>query len=417
MACGKAVLEQLGALDEYKFVSTVPDHLECPICVAPLKDPVQVLGCGHRFCETCIKPVMRQRSPSCPGCRQSINKDKVFEDAACRRRVLELLVKCPYVGCSWQGELRDIEGHKSKCPYELLQCTNSNCEDKIIRMNLDTHVNSECHWRKCSCSYCKETYPFCEELEHILVCKQFPMKCACGCIKDCIPRSQMEKHVQEECPLTTIECSFKHIGCEEKFERKEAKSHKEAYVERHLELACDKLQRQDVLIQDLRKELQEMKRTTFLWKIEKFSSFRKKKFSEVEMKSDSFYTGPNGGSGYHVRVVMWSDDICYNSSSEEFLAIEILKGKYDVLLEWPFQKTVTYILIDQNHKYSERKNISKCVTYDESKRYLADYYHKKKLGSFCPYLLSSSGHNISSSGFSGSYVKDDTIYIQVEIDR
>ena len=167
----------------------------------------------------------------------------------------------------------------------------------------------------------------------------------------------------------------------------------------------------------MRRELQEMKRTTFLWKIEKFSSFKKKKFSEVEMKSESFYTGPNGGSGYHVRVVMWSDDICYNSSSEEFLGIEILKGKYDVLLEWPFQKTVTYTLIDQNHKYSERRNISKCVTYDESKLYLADYYHKKKLGSFCPYLLSSSGHNISSSDFPGSYVKDDTIYIQVEIDR
>ena len=26
----------------------------------------------------------------------------------------------------------------------------------------------------------------------------------------------MEKHVQYDCPLTTVECSFKHIGCKEK---------------------------------------------------------------------------------------------------------------------------------------------------------------------------------------------------------
>lgn len=167
----------------------------------------------------------------------------------------------------------------------------------------------------------------------------------------------------------------------------------------------------------MRRELQEMKKTTYLWKIDKFSSFKKKKFSEVELKSESFYTGSSSTCGYHVRVIMWSDDICYNSNSEEFLGIEILKGKHDVLLEWPFQKTVTYTLIDQNHKYSDRKNISKCVTYKESQRYLADYYQKKKLGSFCPYLLSSSEHNICSNDSLGIFIKDDTVYIKVEIDH
>ena len=43
----------------YEFVDEVPDKLRCSICLLPLKDPVQVTKCGHRFCKGCIDPILR----------------------------------------------------------------------------------------------------------------------------------------------------------------------------------------------------------------------------------------------------------------------------------------------------------------------------------------------------------------------
>ena len=36
-------------------------------------------------------------------------KYQIFPDAACHRKILDLTVKCPHVGCSWTGELRAVE--------------------------------------------------------------------------------------------------------------------------------------------------------------------------------------------------------------------------------------------------------------------------------------------------------------------
>ena len=34
---------------------------------------------------------------------------QIFPDAACHRKILDLTVKCPHLGCSWTGELRAVE--------------------------------------------------------------------------------------------------------------------------------------------------------------------------------------------------------------------------------------------------------------------------------------------------------------------
>ena len=55
-SCGG--LPQLGGY-QYEFLNPVPDKWTCPICHLALKDPAQLLGCGHRFCELCIGSVLR----------------------------------------------------------------------------------------------------------------------------------------------------------------------------------------------------------------------------------------------------------------------------------------------------------------------------------------------------------------------
>lgn len=49
---------QMGGYDA-DFVSPIsPDYL-CPICQLAFRDPVQTRDCGHRFCESCLEPILR----------------------------------------------------------------------------------------------------------------------------------------------------------------------------------------------------------------------------------------------------------------------------------------------------------------------------------------------------------------------
>ena len=51
-------IPELGGYD-FEFVSVVPDDFECPVCQLTMKDPIQIGGCGHRLCNTCLGSLMR----------------------------------------------------------------------------------------------------------------------------------------------------------------------------------------------------------------------------------------------------------------------------------------------------------------------------------------------------------------------
>ena len=57
MATGEDVPEQGGY--DHEFASKVPEDLKCPVCRVPLKEPVQIVGCGHRLCNICMESLLR----------------------------------------------------------------------------------------------------------------------------------------------------------------------------------------------------------------------------------------------------------------------------------------------------------------------------------------------------------------------
>ena len=44
---------------EYEFVDEVSDSQKCPVCLLPMRDAVQTLECGHRFCKDCLQRILR----------------------------------------------------------------------------------------------------------------------------------------------------------------------------------------------------------------------------------------------------------------------------------------------------------------------------------------------------------------------
>ncbi|XP_004205675.1 uncharacterized protein LOC101237747 isoform X1 [Hydra vulgaris] len=103
------------------FVYEIPSDMECGICLFVVREPVQIMACGHRFCSHCFEKL--KTSPAerlrCPKDNGNINLDMVFYDKAAQRAVSNLAVKCSKMhdGCSWQGSLHELEKHVNDCYF------------------------------------------------------------------------------------------------------------------------------------------------------------------------------------------------------------------------------------------------------------------------------------------------------------
>ncbi|KAL9954658.1 hypothetical protein ACROYT_G042223 [Oculina patagonica] len=235
MAAGGNVPE-LGGYD-YEFTNRVPEDWECLVCHLAMKDPVQIVGCGHRLCSICMESLLRRPSPTCPADRQPLSREKIFPDAACHRKILDLTVKCSYFGCSWIGELRSVQKHQSGCLFKVVKCPNSGCTEKLTKQDLKIHVTFECSWRKVNCEYCQTSFIKNQKQKHFGVCQKFPVQCTNKCGLRDIPREKLDVHVRDVCPATEVQCEYKNLGCEAVLPRSDIKSHTESQVEHHLNLA------------------------------------------------------------------------------------------------------------------------------------------------------------------------------------
>ena len=138
---------------EYKFVNPVPTELEinCPICFDIVKDPQLTQCCGHHFCLSCIQPILKDNKP-CPLCKEP--RVKAVLNKSLKRVIGGLKVYCPYKfsGCSWEGEIRDLDAHLKKdsregdCKYVTIACSNG-CGENIERHLLKQHEETTCQSR------------------------------------------------------------------------------------------------------------------------------------------------------------------------------------------------------------------------------------------------------------------------------
>ncbi|XP_057302613.1 TNF receptor-associated factor 4-like [Hydractinia symbiolongicarpus] len=140
---------------DYFFASSVPVDLTCVVCHSAMRDPVQIVNCGHRFCNLCYEKI-KQHSLTrcvdlcCPLDREVIDPTKVFADKAAQRNIFDLIVKCSnhQQGCTWSDELRNIEAHmRNDCEYQMVECEHSDCKASMERRLLAQHI-LVCHDHK-----------------------------------------------------------------------------------------------------------------------------------------------------------------------------------------------------------------------------------------------------------------------------
>ena len=200
---------------DYQFVDGPPqEFLFCKICLLVTRDPYLSVCCGHVFCKSCIDNTRRNTAivGACPVCRSQEFTTVVNKQVD--RLVKSLCIFCTNKnkGCKWQGELIDIDNHLSNsdgCQFEDVQCTNE-CGQVLKRNHLKCHLDSECPNRKIDCMYChtKIQYKFINE-KHKRECPKFPLPCPNKCEVDDILRENLQKHLDDECRLQSVECSNK----------------------------------------------------------------------------------------------------------------------------------------------------------------------------------------------------------------
>ena len=139
-----AGIVESGGLD-YHFVEEPPDSLVCPVCLLPCREPHLISCCGKKTCHSCISRVQLAGQP-CPLCRTP--EFSTMIDREIERQVLSLKVYCNNKedGCTWIGELRQLERHSNVCLHVCLSCKYK-CGLRCPRQQMLIHERDECELR------------------------------------------------------------------------------------------------------------------------------------------------------------------------------------------------------------------------------------------------------------------------------
>ena len=311
------------------------------------------------------------------------------------QEIAELRVKCDNAenGCLWEGTIGTIEGHVKSCRFVLLPCPN-NCTSlgKMWKEQLDRHLKV-CPNRSHACEYCGEkgTYTSITK-EHDKVCMK--KKVACAQCSLTVERGKIQEHRKVSCQCTVVPCKYNSIGCSVRLMRKDMQRHEVGDDISHLHVALEKLS----LLTDQVVTLQPGE--SFAFKLSGFSVLKK---TNQKFYSDPFYTCQR----YKMRVLVDCNGREKALGTHVSVFVEILQGRYDSELQWPFSGAVSIVLLNQ---------LVACSSHTKGVIAIQPTFFRAQVGStvgiwqFVPHseLSPDSASNVR-------YLINDTLYFRVKV--
>lgn len=165
--------------------------LICQINEGVLRNPL-TNACGHSFCKCCLSTHLKISS-KCKECGQLIKKSNLKFDTTLGQQLDSLLMGCPnwQKGCKWTGSYAQIDSHLAECQKSLELPGNS---------------------KQMSCVMCLRKFDLNQLEQHQKNCEFQKLPCENGCSQK-IMRKNMDFHVQAACMLAVQSCSFAPYGC------------------------------------------------------------------------------------------------------------------------------------------------------------------------------------------------------------
>ncbi|KAM6239428.1 TNF receptor-associated factor 4 isoform X1 [Haliaeetus albicilla] len=390
---------------DYKLLERPRRRVLCPLCGKPMREPVRVSTCGHRFCDTCLQEFLSEGVFKCPEDQLPLDYAKIYPDPELEAQVLSLAIRCIHSeeGCRWSGLIKHLqahlgtcgfnvipcpnrcsaklsrrdlpehvqhgcpkrrvkcefcasdftgeafEGHQGTCPQESVYCENK-CGARMMRRLLSQHTLAECPKRTQPCTYCAKEFVFDTIQNHQYQCPRYPVPCPNQCGTPSIAREDVPTHLKESCNTAMLLCPFKEAGCKHRCPKLAMGRHLEESTKAHLGMVCALVSRQRQEILELRRDVEELSVSsdgTLIWKIADYARKLQeaKARSNYEFFSPPFYTHKYG---YKLQVSAFLNGNGSGESSHLSVYIRVLPGEYDNLLEWPFSYRVTFSLLDQS---------------------------------------------------------------------
>jgi len=416
---------------EKSFKQPLNQKYLCAVCEQVLLFPVSFPECSHHACNECFNQLTKDKKMKrvCPRDGVSINRREVIVDGSLQDELKNLEVICPMADnqCTWKGRFHALEEHYQVCDYVTMQCPNG-CGFQCLRSMMPMHMKSQCSKRTIKCEFCTRQFFADLEIEHLKHCTKLPVACPQSCgIKD-LSRDEMENHLENECPLHEANCPFQLFGCNYSCIRRDLTPHVDSCFKDHLEKLCDgvrkhhiKIESHEMLIRQLEQssisQQNKLNRLTmdrnviYLWKIENWN--KKRDMAAMGkckvLSSLPFYTARHQ---YKMLLNLFPNGDGKALGKGASMFVRILQGDYDALLTWPFPLTLIMSLVDQStnplagvdHVYKLKPNLCK-----ENRPFLK----RPTTGANPSFgVMNFFDHSLLDER---SYVKDDTIFIRVEV--
>ncbi|XP_076801596.1 TNF receptor-associated factor 4-like [Clavelina lepadiformis] len=396
-----------------KFVDKVRKRHQCPLCHLPMRDPVQITACRHRYCDTCLQDYLGEGVFSCPVDHLSLDYAKIYPDPDLETDIMSLTTHCSNypTGCKWTGKLHNLKAHLDKCthserdcpnrcgvrlramnladhlefeclkrrvtcdfcakdftgeqmeehdgscPMETVHCENK-CGAKMLRKYLNRHSTGDCPKRPTKCTHCSKDFSYDILQTHHGNCPRYPVGCPNRCDVLKIPREELEMHLKEQCKSALTPCPFKEAGCKHRCPRYHLDRHLTEANATHIKSMFELVKTQKQQILELQKQVNDLsihQNGTLLWRINDYSKKLKAAQSDqiIECKSPPFYTHRYG---YKLQLSAFLNGNGSGLNSHMSLYIRVLAGDYDSLLEWPFSHDITFNILDQGDPLSSKRS-------------------------------------------------------------
>ncbi|EGC36932.1 hypothetical protein DICPUDRAFT_18495, partial [Dictyostelium purpureum] len=192
---------------------------------------------GHVFCEECWKSSLVRKKECCV-CRVPVKSiDELSRNRTIENLFLKTKIHCPFSleqvnfqikdenGCKEVLLVENLKSHMDKCLFQIIDCkfSKEGCTKRFKKQLLEDHIK-ECEYRFISCSDCGMDFRISYIPIHSSECPKKSVPCIQKCYKNVV-RCEMNKHTDNECGNTVMECKYKEAGCEKRYLRKNQNVH------------------------------------------------------------------------------------------------------------------------------------------------------------------------------------------------
>ncbi len=364
-----------------EFVEPPPKRYvqsECPVCLQVIREPHQVTCCGKKFCKACIEHIKAIKKP-CPTCNEEEFSN--FPDKGLKQSLYGFKVRCSHQkdGCEWTGELGKLHEHLNAdprqekqlygCQFAEIDCI-YNCGN-ISSKGTQNHLIKDCPKRPFICEHCTDYKSTFDDVtnNHWSVCGSFPVPCPNQCGSS-VQRQTINIHVADECPLTTINCDFHHVGCAMKLPRQEMPEHQRENLLTHISLLATSHAKQQNKITRLEAELEPLQQLLETEPPIVNSRplgppvFTMTNFQQRKKNNDIRYSPPvyTHHQGYKICLQVIANGSKTVKGTHVSVYIHFMIGEFDDSLKWPFRGEISFQLLDQ---VNGRDHYTYTLTYDD----------------------------------------------------